>query len=99
MIDRFLMERPQGDINRAALAEPLVGFVAFQAISEPAALGATLCLRRCEVGWRQHRRLSFVSRDSPALVPALVHDLKILLFLCAEIRCKMDCSLSVGDPS
>jgi len=31
------MERPQGDINRAALAEPLVGFVAFQAISEPAA--------------------------------------------------------------
>jgi hypothetical protein len=25
--------------------------------------------------------------------------LKILLFLYAEIRCKMDCSLSVGDPS
>ena len=41
MIDKILMERPQGDINRAALTELLVGFVAFQAISEPAALGAT----------------------------------------------------------
>jgi len=99
MIDKILMERPQGDINRAALTELLVGFVAFQAISEPAALGATLCLRRCEVDGAS-------IADYPSYLEIVQRwcrlwcmILKILLFLCAEIRCKTDCSLSVGDPS
>jgi hypothetical protein len=86
----------------------LVGFVAFQAISEPAALGATYAFG--------HAKLDGASiADYPSDLEIVqrwcrlwckiqkfctrVGPLKLLLFLCAEIRCKMDRSLSVGDPS
>ena len=64
------MERPQGDINRAALAKPLVGLVAFQAISEPAArVGADDAASRLKNS-AAHRRYPMPSAMRSWMAPA-----------------------------